>query len=82
VSEPSQVLSIANFTAGQAGGRVTGGGADSRPRQALAEVADLLAHNKLVIKVHRPFHSTGPPRPTESVRTATSAESSSWSPER
>ena len=36
VSEPSQVLSIANFAAGQAGGRVTGGGADSRPVQALA----------------------------------------------
>jgi NADPH:quinone reductase-like Zn-dependent oxidoreductase len=51
VSEPSQVLSIANFTAGQAGGRVTAGGADSRPMQALAEVADLLAQNRLVIKV-------------------------------
>jgi NADPH:quinone reductase-like Zn-dependent oxidoreductase len=51
VSEPSQVLSIANFTAGQAGGRVTSGGADSRPMQAMAEVADLLAQNKLVIKV-------------------------------
>jgi NADPH:quinone reductase-like Zn-dependent oxidoreductase len=51
VSEPSQVLSIANFTADQAGGRVTGGGADSRPMQALAEVADMLAQNRLVIKV-------------------------------
>jgi NADPH:quinone reductase-like Zn-dependent oxidoreductase len=51
VSEPSQVLSIANFAAGQAGARVTGGGADSRPMQALAEVAELLARNKLVIKV-------------------------------
>ena len=51
VSEPSQVLSIANFAAGQAGARVTGGGADSRPAQALAEVAGLLAQNKLVIKV-------------------------------
>ncbi len=51
VSEPSQVLSIANFTAGQAGARVTGGDADSNPTQALAEVASLLAHNKLVIKV-------------------------------
>ena len=40
VSEPSQVLSIANFAAGQAGARVTGGGADSRPMQALAEVAE------------------------------------------
>ena len=51
VSEPSQVLSIANFAAGQAGARVTGGGADSRPMEALAEVAELLAENKLVIKV-------------------------------
>jgi NADPH:quinone reductase-like Zn-dependent oxidoreductase len=51
VAEPSQMLSIANFAAGQAGARVTGGGADSRPRQALAEVAGLLAQNKLVIKV-------------------------------
>ena len=51
VSEPSQVLSIANFAAGQAGAQVTGGGADSRPVEALAEVAELLAQNKLVIKV-------------------------------
>ena len=51
VSEPSQVLSIANFAAGQAGARMTGGGADSRPMDALAEVAELLAQNKLVIKI-------------------------------
>jgi len=51
VPEPSQVLSIANFAAGQAGARVSGGGADSQPMQALAQVADLLAQNKLVIKV-------------------------------
>lgn len=51
VPVPSQVLSIANFAAGQAGARVTGGGADSRHMQALAEVAELLARNKLVIKV-------------------------------
>lgn len=51
VSEPSQVLSIANFTAGQAGARVTGDSADSSPMEALAEVAELLAQNKLVIKV-------------------------------
>jgi NADPH:quinone reductase-like Zn-dependent oxidoreductase len=49
--EPSQVLSIANFTAGQAGARVTGGGADSHPMEALALVAELLAQNKVVIKV-------------------------------
>jgi NADPH:quinone reductase-like Zn-dependent oxidoreductase len=64
VSEPSQVLSIANFAAGQAGARVTGGGADSRPTQALAEVAELLAQNKLVIKVQTfPFD-----RATEAYR--------------
>jgi NADPH:quinone reductase-like Zn-dependent oxidoreductase len=51
VSEPAQVLSIANFAASQAGAQVTGGDADSRPMEALAEVADLLAQNKLVIKV-------------------------------
>jgi NADPH:quinone reductase-like Zn-dependent oxidoreductase len=51
VSEPSQVVSIANFAAGQAGARVTGGGADSRPMEALAEVAELLGDNKLAIKV-------------------------------
>ena len=50
-SELSQVLSIANFAAGQAGARVTGGGADSHPMQALAQVAELLANNKLVLKI-------------------------------
>lgn len=50
-AEPSQVVSIANFAAGEAGARVTGGGADSQPMQALAQVAELLAQNKLVIKV-------------------------------
>jgi NADPH:quinone reductase-like Zn-dependent oxidoreductase len=49
--EPSQVVSIANFAAAQAGARVTGGGQDSRPMQALAQVAELLTQNKLVIKV-------------------------------
>ncbi len=49
--EPSQVVSIANFAAGQAGARVTGGGADSQPMPALAQVAELLTQNKLVIKV-------------------------------
>jgi NADPH:quinone reductase-like Zn-dependent oxidoreductase len=50
-SEPSQVLSIANFAAGEAGARVSGGGDDSQPMTALAHVAELLAQNKLVIKV-------------------------------
>ncbi len=49
--DPSRVVTIANFAAGQAGARVTGGGADSQPMQALALVADLLAQNKVVIKV-------------------------------
>jgi NADPH:quinone reductase-like Zn-dependent oxidoreductase len=51
VPKPSQVLSIANFTAARAGARVTGGGADSHPMEALALVAGLLAQNKLVIKI-------------------------------
>jgi len=51
VPEPSQVVTIANYAAGQAGARVTGGGADSQPMEALALVADLLAQNQLVIKV-------------------------------
>ena len=49
--EPAQVVTIANFAAGEAGARVTGGGADSQPMEALAQVAELLAQNKLVIKV-------------------------------
>lgn len=51
VPEASQVVTIANFAAGEAGARATGGGEDSRPMQALAEVADLLAQSKVVIKV-------------------------------
>ena len=35
VAEPSQVVSIANYAAGAAGARVTGGDADSQPMQAL-----------------------------------------------
>jgi NADPH:quinone reductase-like Zn-dependent oxidoreductase len=49
--EPSQVVSIANFGAAEAGVRVTGGAADSDPVQALTEGADLLENGKLVIKV-------------------------------
>jgi NADPH:quinone reductase-like Zn-dependent oxidoreductase len=49
--EPSAVVTIANFAAGEAGVRVTGGGADSQPEAALALVADLLENNRLVIKV-------------------------------
>ncbi len=66
VSAPSRVLSIANFAAGLAGAQVTGGGADSHPMQALAEVAELLAHHKLVIKVQTfPFD-----RAAEAYRTS------------
>jgi len=49
--EPSQVVTIANFNAVAAGARVTSGGGDSHPMEALALVADLLAQNKLVITV-------------------------------
>ena len=59
VSELSQVLSIANFAAGQAGAGVTGGGADSRVMEAFAQVAELLAQ-KLAIKVQTfPFDRAG-----------------------
>ena len=51
VAEPSQVVSIANFGAASAGARVTGGGEDSQPMKALAETAELLEQNKLVVKV-------------------------------
>ena len=51
VPQPSKVVTIANFAAGGSGARVTGGGADSEPMTALAEVAELLAQNKLVVKV-------------------------------
>ncbi len=51
VPTPSQVVSIANFAAGESGARVTGGGQDSRPVEALAEVSDRLVSNELVIKV-------------------------------
>ncbi|HZA72473.1 MAG TPA: NADP-dependent oxidoreductase [Propionibacteriaceae bacterium] len=49
--EPHQVLSIANFGAANAGARVTGGSEDSQPMKALAETAELLEQNKLVVKV-------------------------------
>jgi NADPH:quinone reductase-like Zn-dependent oxidoreductase len=49
--EPSQVVTIANYTASEAGARVTGGSGDSRPMEALAQVAELLEQNKLVLKV-------------------------------
>ena len=39
---------------------MTGGDADSEPMEALAEVAELLAQNKLVIKVQTfPFERAG-----------------------
>ena len=51
VAEASRVVTIANFAAAQSGVRVTGGGADGSPMQALGEVADLLSQSQLVIKV-------------------------------
>jgi len=49
--EPSQVVSIANFSAPAAGARVSGGSGDSQPTKALAEAAELLEQSKLVIKI-------------------------------
>ncbi len=51
VSEPSQVVSIANFEAEQAGARVTTADADGKPTEALAHIAELLAEKKVVIEV-------------------------------
>jgi NADPH:quinone reductase-like Zn-dependent oxidoreductase len=48
--EASQVVSIANFAAAEAGARVTGGMGDSQPMKAFAEAAELLEQGKLVIK--------------------------------
>ena len=49
--QPSQVVTIANYGAAESGARLTGGGADSQPMKALAEAAELLEQNKLVVKV-------------------------------
>lgn len=51
VPEPAKVLTIANFGAAGAGVKVTGGGVDSRPVEALELVAELLEKNQLVISV-------------------------------
>jgi NADPH:quinone reductase-like Zn-dependent oxidoreductase len=51
VPDPGQVVSIANFAAASAGARVTGGSEDSQPMKAMAETAELLEQNKLVVKV-------------------------------
>jgi NADPH:quinone reductase-like Zn-dependent oxidoreductase len=51
VATPSQVVSIANFAAPEAGARVTAGGDESRADEALAQAAQMLAENKLVIKI-------------------------------
>lgn len=51
-----QVVSIANFDAGESGARVTSGGDDAQPFDAFAEVAELLQQGKLVITTHHyPF---------------------------
>lgn len=49
--EPARVVTIANFEAAGSGIQVTGGDPDqSKPFEALAEGADLLQQNRLVIK--------------------------------
>jgi NADPH:quinone reductase-like Zn-dependent oxidoreductase len=50
VSEPSQVVTIANFGVGDSGVRLTTGG-EGDPQAAMAEAARLLESNDLVIKV-------------------------------
>lgn len=51
VEQPRQVVTIANFGAGESGVQITGGGADAHPFDALAEAAGLLEQGKLVINV-------------------------------
>ena len=51
VAEPRQVVTIANFGAGESGVQITGGGADAHPFEALTQTAELLEQGKLVIKV-------------------------------
>ncbi len=52
VSAPAKVVTIANYTADQAGAILTRGGAgESHPFDALAEAAPMLAESKIVIKV-------------------------------
>jgi NADPH:quinone reductase-like Zn-dependent oxidoreductase len=50
VPQPSQVVTIANFNSGDSGVQVTSG-RSPRAKEALAETAQLLEQNKLVIKV-------------------------------
>lgn len=50
VAEPAQVVSIANFSAGAAGARVTSGGEIDKPA-ALRYAAELLASGELVIDI-------------------------------
>lgn len=51
VQQAREVVTIANFGAGESGVQITGGGADAHPFDALAEAASLLEQGKLVIKV-------------------------------
>lgn len=51
VPDPAQVISIANFDAPSVGARVTGGGADGQPMKALAQTAQMLEQNRLVVQV-------------------------------
>ncbi len=50
VSEPSQVVTIANFSAGDSGIQLTTGRSENA-KQALEETAGLLEQNKLVVKI-------------------------------
>lgn len=51
VPHAGRVVTIANFGAAASGVRVTGGGADARPFDALAETAGLLEQGRIVIKI-------------------------------
>jgi NADPH:quinone reductase-like Zn-dependent oxidoreductase len=73
--EPSQVVTIANYATGQTGVRLTGGGADSRPRRPWRRSPSCWRRTSWSSRC-RLFRSTAPPMLTASVRAATSAENS------
>lgn len=49
VPQADRIVTIANFDAGESGVHLTTGGADARPFEAFAEIADLLEQGRLVV---------------------------------
>ena len=80
VPEPSQVVSIANFAAGQAGARVTVAVPTASPWRRWRRSPSCWPRTGSSSRC-RPSRSTAPPRPSASASPATSAESWSSSPD-